>query len=815
MGSAFARLGASLILISGLIVVAVVGAPAASGPRWSALRTPSPPGPPNGLLTGVACISPTNCFAIGRDNTQPTVITETLDAMHGWRTPRSRAGDTGKFRRWNGAACATPVQCLARKPAVANGHVTITISGPDTLLEHWNGSTWAFVPGPPAPNNGVINLLALSCPAANSCFAVGSLQTVQGEKIVAKTVIEQWNGSTWSIASNPSPANALAAELNSISCVSPTSCVAVGDYLGGNFNSPGSIAEHALVQQWDGASWTSVAAPIPAGSKQEFLAGVSCADASNCLAAGASLTATATKPLALRRSGATWSVLNAPIPAGEDAAGFVDVACSSATACTLVGGAFTGTGADELDNAVPLAERWNGTSLTTQPVPSSAPISELSTVACPAATDCSAGGFAFDGDDDESPVNVHWNGSSWSVAPSPVSTPFFELVDMACTSSSLCFAVGDSAIVEQWNGTTWSLAPFAAKSSQSGLADIACMTETSCVAVGWFAENGGPQPLAEMWNGKGWRSMMPPVSAGQPNAELVSVACSSATNCTAVGSAGDAGPVKTLVERWNGTTWSVVPSPTPTGAAALELIDVSCGGPQRCNALGIIYSDDDSQLAFAEHWNGSKWSIDPLPISIFASYVELESLSCVSPTSCFAVGAYEVATGSRELQIRTLLLHWNGSRWQQMKPPKLASPAKYVVPSSVSCSSPNQCLAIGSALVSRGAGRSLDLKWDGKGWTEVAGGGSPPIDVSSLACRSNVSCYAVGTGFSFSSEDFEEGPGVAHWNGRSWAPVSAETPAGANSAAVFGVACPSRRVCFAAGSSSNVLGSFTLVLRGT
>src|SRR5262249_14149141 len=151
-----------------------------------------------------------------------------------------------------------------------NGTVTITISGPDPLLEHWNGTTWSLVPGPPAPGNGAINLLGLTCPAANSCFAVGSLQTVQGQKIVAKPVIERWNGSTWSIASNPSPANTLAAELNAISCESPTNCVAVGDYISGNFSSPSSIAEHALIQRWDGVSWTNVAVPTPAGSKQEF-----------------------------------------------------------------------------------------------------------------------------------------------------------------------------------------------------------------------------------------------------------------------------------------------------------------------------------------------------------------------------------------------------------------------------------------------------------------------------------------------------------------------------------------------------------------
>src|SRR5690349_1700500 len=128
-GSAFVRFGAALVLMFGVVVVANASAPAASGtPRWSAVRSPSPPGPPNGVMEGVACITAANCFAIGRDNTQPTVVTVTGDALRRrWRGERGK--EAGRFRAWNGTTCATPAECLARKPAVANGRVTITISG--------------------------------------------------------------------------------------------------------------------------------------------------------------------------------------------------------------------------------------------------------------------------------------------------------------------------------------------------------------------------------------------------------------------------------------------------------------------------------------------------------------------------------------------------------------------------------------------------------------------------------------------------------------------------------------------------------------
>ena len=61
----------------------------------------------------------------------------------------------------------------------------------------------------------------------------------------------------------------------------------------------------------------------------------------------------------------------------------------------------------------------------------------------------------------------------------------------------------------------------------------------------------------------------------------------------------------------------------------------------------------------------------------------------------FAVGAYEVVTGSRQLIVHTLLLHWNGSRWRPMAVPKIPGDPEFVVLNTVSCSGPNQCLAIG------------------------------------------------------------------------------------------------------------------------
>jgi hypothetical protein len=76
------------------------------------------------------------------------------------------------------------------------------------------------------------------------------------------------------------------------------------------------------------------------------------------------------------------------------------------------------------------------------------------------------------------------------------------------------------------------------------------------------------------------------------------VSCVSATACTAVGEyANRAGSVRTLVESWNGTAWSVVPSPNKgTVNDPNDLSWVSCVPASGCTAVGF-YQLGDQPLA--------------------------------------------------------------------------------------------------------------------------------------------------------------------------------------------------------------------------
>lgn len=140
----------------------------------------------------------------------------------------------------------------------------------------------------------------MSCSSAASCKAVGnySYGTGSGASSLSRTLIESWNGKTWSVASNPSPA---VAYLYGVSCSSATSCKAVGNY------AMASGLRRTLVESWNGATWSDVLNPSPGVA---YLYGVSCSSPRSCKAVGnyaKSSGLSPTDPLVEFWNGTAWS----------------------------------------------------------------------------------------------------------------------------------------------------------------------------------------------------------------------------------------------------------------------------------------------------------------------------------------------------------------------------------------------------------------------------------------------------------------------------------------------------------------------------
>jgi hypothetical protein len=186
----------------------------------------------------------------------------------------------------------------------------------------------------------------------------------------------------------------------------------------------------------------------------------------------------------------------------------------------------------------------------------------------------------------------------------------------------------------------------------TGLDDVllgsTCANALQCWAVGITLGNlggSGPSsanPLVEAWNGTTWTLVPMPLPGGEGGG-LFDATCVNGSDCWAVGAVvatGTGNPTGTLVEHWNGTSWSVVPSRTPSGpgVAGAILSSVSCASASSCMAVGYATDVNGNNLTdVVEQWNGSSWNMLPTAATGEA-FDQLISVQCLSAANCWAVG---------------------------------------------------------------------------------------------------------------------------------------------------------------------------------
>ncbi len=359
----------------------------------------------------------------------------------------------------------------------------------------------------------------------------------------------------WTIQPSPNPEGAPVAELDSVSCTSDGSCMAVGYY------SPNGTVEQTLAERWDGSSWTILSTPNRPGGA-DILSGVSCAAPESCVAVGLYVTTTSVRALAETWDGHAWIIRHTPSPAARAVVNLRSVSCSAPDSCVAVGGF---TREREEAEEQPLAESWNGAHWALQAVPN--PEAEngsgLQAVSCSGPEACTATGDYDYADIDQSIFAMRLSGGSWTMQrqPNPGGEEYNAENAVSCAQASACTAVGSwftskletRPLVESWNGAKWSRQharrPKGAVSA--ALEGVSCLGGSSCTAVGtWTAsEYGNPSlTLAEGWNGEGWTLQETPNPAGSQLSTLAAVDCSTGT-CVAVGSYWNGSITQTLAER--------------------------------------------------------------------------------------------------------------------------------------------------------------------------------------------------------------------------------------------------------------------------
>ena len=129
-------------------------------------------------------------------------------------------------------------------------------------------------------------------------------------------------------------------------------------------------------------------------------------------------------------------------------------------------------------------------------------------------------------------------------------------------------------------------------------------------AVG-YDKSPTARTLTAHWDGTSWSVVSSPDESLGDN-YLYAVRELSPTDVWAVGEFDTGSALQTLVENWNGSTWALVSSPSP-GASRNALYAVRGSSPTNVWAVGYSYTNGLSDRTLIEHWNGSTWTVTPSP----------------------------------------------------------------------------------------------------------------------------------------------------------------------------------------------------------
>jgi hypothetical protein len=342
-----------------------------------------------------------------------------------------------------------------------------------------------------------------------------------------------------------------------------------------------------------------------------------------------------------------------------------------------------------------------------------------------------------------------------AIGPTPSPGPYSSLFGISALSPQNVWAVGyyirggesvSQALIEHWTGRRWAVVRSPHAAPDAVLYEVTAVSPSDVWAVGLRANSRrlDQAPLAERWNGTAWSLVASPSVPGF----LGALAVASPDDIWAAGIrqvAGGTSPARTLIERWNGTSWRLVPSPNPSKYGDI-LGGITVAGPDDVWAMGQAGTNSHDTAPLAEHWDGHAWSAVPVPAEGFSS--NLGAVASAGADDVWSVGSYDVQTSTGTLSF-TLTERWNGHRWSIVASP---SPTGDDDLDGVAAVSPDDIWAVGSTANPA----TFVLRWDGHAWATLPARSRPGsvnglFDVSAPAATD---VWAAGGGYKTVAEHF-------------------------------------------------------------
>ncbi len=212
----------------------------------------------------------------------------------------------------------------------------------------------------------------------------------------------------------------------------------------------------------------------------------------------------------------------------------------------------------------------------------------------------------------------------------------------------------------------------------------------------------------------------------------------------------------------SGADWTLINSPNANNQAN-ELHGVSAAADNDAWAVGTAYTDNTftKSKTLIEHWDGTRWSTvkSPNPSS---SINILEAVAAVTASDVWAVGI-----GITGFSTTPLIEHWNGTAWSIITNPGTTVGGL----SGVAVVSANDVWAVGTGL-NGDEDATLTLHWNGSAWSLVPSPNVEPEVDNGLAAVTVIASddiWAVGT----QQPTSLTAPHTLtlHWDGTAWSIV--------------------------------------------
>ena len=255
-----------------------------NGSSWARVPVPHP-GTFANDLRGVAAVSASDVWAVGTWQDTPTAVKTLIVHWDGTRWTKVPSPSFGAGSQYG--SVLTGVSATSASDVWAVGYYSKANPSAtfQSLILHWDGSSWTRVP---CPEPGFNFLNSVTSVSATDAWAVGESSHIGTG--VDKGLMLHWDGSSWTRVAVPSPSSN--ASLDSVSADSPAHAWAVGAY-----------AAKTWALQWNGTAWTQVPTPSGIGYRSKLFA-VSAVSTSDAWAVGYY---GIDRSLILHWNGTTWS----------------------------------------------------------------------------------------------------------------------------------------------------------------------------------------------------------------------------------------------------------------------------------------------------------------------------------------------------------------------------------------------------------------------------------------------------------------------------------------------------------------------------